>query len=267
MPEYLRQRSLEDRVAELENRLAELTRTNQIGNTTLTNGKLIIRRGGRIEVRSAQDPERVVAVLGDIGLPDANGTPQMGIQLRRDTPANELLFAQQMGGAGSGVGFPTQGLAMYDRAGNVIISADTISGKGVSYPARPVGFTTGGFWAEPRTYATTWTELSVAQVPCDSPRMALTVGFVGDQVGGVYTGGDYRVVMGNNTTVASGTIPANFTYVYATPVIDLTSFYAPGSWVRASIQVQRTSGATTGGLDGNGGALRAEVIGAYLLGA
>jgi hypothetical protein len=267
MPEYLRQQSLEDRVAELERRLAELTRTNQVGSTTLTNGTLRIRQGGAIIVMSAQDPTREVIRLGDIGMPDANGTPQMGIQMRRDTPANEMLFAQQDGNAWSTTGFGTQGLAMYDRAGHVIISADTISGKGVSFPWRPVGFGGSGFFASPRTPNTTWQELLVAQVPCDSPRLNLTVGLVGDQVGGINTGGDYRVVVAATTTVASGQVPATFNWTFPTVGIDMTPWYAPGNWVRVAVQVQRTSGATTGGTDNNGGSIRAEMIGAYLAGS
>ncbi|ABD94214.1 unknown [Streptomyces phage mu1/6] len=267
MPEYLRQQTLEDRVAELERRIAELTRTNQIGTTTLTNGTLVIRQGGRIRVMSAQDPTRTVAVLGDIGMPDSNGTPQMGMQLRRDTPGNELMFAQQDATAWSHPGFGSQGLAIYDRAGNFVISADTNSGKGVSYPWRPVGFGANGFFAAPRTSSTTWQDLLVAQVPCDSPRLNMTVGLVGDQVGGVNTGGDYRIYVSQSTTVASGQIPPTLTYIYPQVTIDLTPWYTPGNWVRVAVQVQRTSGATTGGADGNGGTLRAELQGAYLLGA
>ncbi|MGW1174545.1 hypothetical protein ACWD4P_12595 [Kitasatospora sp. NPDC002543] len=266
MPEYLRQQTLEDRVAELERRIAELTRTNQIGTTTLTNGTLRIRQGGAIIVMSAQDPTREVIRIGDIGLPDVNGTPQMGMRMKRDTPGNELLFAQQDGNSWSTTGFPTQGVAMYDRAGNAIIYADTISGKGAAYPWRPVGFGTGGFFTAPRTSSTVWQDLLIAQVPTDSPRMTVTVGLVGDQVGGINTGGDYRLVVAG-TTVASGQVPATWTYVYPQMTVDMTPWYGPGGWVRVVVQVQRTSGATTGGVDGNGGTIRAELQGAYLLGS
>lgn len=264
MPQYLRQQSLEDRVAELEQRLELLSRTNQIGSTTLTNGQLVIRRGGAIVVMSAEDPNREVARIGDIGLPDVNGTPQMGIRLRRDTPGNELLFAQQMNPV-PGAGFPTQGLAMYDRQGNVIISADTVSGKGVSFPWRPLAFATTGFWAAPRTSATSWQEITGTQAPTDTPRASVNIAFVGDQVAGVNTGGDYRILVAG-TTVASGSIPPTNAYVYVATTIDMTPWYAPGTWVRISVQVQRTSGATTGGADGLGGTIRAEVAGAYLQG-
>ncbi|WP_369183336.1 hypothetical protein [Streptomyces sp. Y1] len=267
MPQYLRQQSLEDRVAELERRLAELTRTNQVGSTTLTNGTLLIRQGGRIQVMSAEDPTRTVAIIGDIGMPDANGTPQMGLQLRRDTPSNELLFAQQMAGAWAGTGFPTQGLAMYDRAGNVIISADTTSGKGASFPQRLVPFAGAGFFASPRTSATTWQDLLVASIPGDTPRLSLVVGLLGDQIGGVNTGGNYRILVNSTTVVASGTIPANFTWMYPSALVDMTPWYGPGTSVRVAIQVQRTSGATTGGTDGNGGSIRAEMQGALLIGS
>ncbi len=264
MPQYLREQSLEDRVAALETLVGTLQRTNAIGNTTLSNGQLIIRQGGRIVVMSAQDPTRVVARIGDVGTPDANGTPQMGIQIYRDTPSNELSAASIDRTPYAGTGFPGQQFAIYDQAGNPVIATDRATGKGTASPWRPVAVNSLGFFGSAYTHNTTWTELLTSPVPTDGPRFDLDLGFVGDQVGGTTnTGGDYRVLIGG-TQVAAGTIPATYMYVYASLQVDMTPWYLPGSWTRLSVQVQRTSGATTGGRDNAGGAIVAEVYGANL---
>jgi hypothetical protein len=263
MPQYLREQSLEDRVAALETLVATLQRTNAIGNTTLSNGQLVIRQGGRIVVMSAQDPTRVVARIGDVATPDANGTPQMGIQIYRDTPSNELAAASVDRTPGGGTGFPSQTFAIYDQAGSPVLATDRASGRGVASPWRPVAFSTVSYWSAPYSSLTTMAEVAGADVPTDGPRLDLGLAFIGDQVAAVNTGGSYQVLVGA-TVVASGTIPATFSYAYATLAINMVPYYAPGGFVRVSVQVQRTSGATTGGRDGAGGVVIAMVLGSNL---
>lgn len=89
-----------------------------------------------------------------------------------------------------------------------------------------------------------------------SPRTAsLSLGLtlVGDQVAGVNTGGSWQVLF-NGLVVWSGTCLPTFTVQYASTVLDLVPYRAD-SQLRVEIQTRRTSGATTGGRNGNGGSI------------
>ncbi|GAA2112399.1 hypothetical protein GCM10009759_55090 [Kitasatospora saccharophila] len=266
MAQYLRTQSLEARVAELERQLEVLARTNTIGSTTLTNGNLVLRQGGSILVMSVQDPNRVVCRIGDLHNPDINGVPQMGMQLFRDTPANELTMALWQPDAYTGSGFPTQFWAVYDGSGRYVFTTDAISKKGVAMPWRPVAFNATAFASAPYAQDTGWTEISSTYVPLDAPKLYLNMAFVGDQIGGVNTGGNYRVLV-SGTQVTAGTVPATFNWVNASLDVDMTPYYAPGTAAQVSIQVQRTSGATTGGRGGGAGAIIGSVSGSFQRGS
>ncbi|MFE0329080.1 hypothetical protein ACFW08_20305 [Streptomyces sp. NPDC058960] len=90
-----------------------------------------------------------------------------------------------------------------------------------------------------------------------SPRTAtLSLGlvFIGDQVGTTNSGGDWQVTFNDTTVVASGSVPATFSYVFPALTLDLTPYRASAQ-LKVQIQVRRTAGATTGGRFGNGGAI------------
>ncbi|MGW2210110.1 hypothetical protein [Streptomyces sp. NPDC001781] len=89
-----------------------------------------------------------------------------------------------------------------------------------------------------------------------SPRTAtLALGLVaiGDVVGTTNTGGAWQVLL-EGAVVASGTIPATFAFQIITTTVDLTP-YLTASQAKVQVQVRRTSGATTGGKYGGGGAI------------
>ncbi len=89
------------------------------------------------------------------------------------------------------------------------------------------------------------------------PRHQASLGlvFLGDQVGTTNTGGAWRVqVAGTPVSGASGTVLPTFTYQFAALTLDLSS-YSPTADLLIEVQGQRTSGATTGGRYGGGGAL------------
>lgn len=100
-----------------------------------------------------------------------------------------------------------------------------------------------------------------------SPRtgtLALGLVFMGDQVTGVNTGGAWQVVLAGSTVVASGTVPATFSYTFPTVSIDLTP-YRTATQLKVQIQAQRTSGATAGGRYGSGGSIGGSLTYARLL--
>ncbi|MEU0157927.1 hypothetical protein ABZ154_03540 [Streptomyces sp. NPDC006261] len=89
-----------------------------------------------------------------------------------------------------------------------------------------------------------------------SPRTAsLSLGltFVGDQVTGTNTGGAWQVLLGG-AVVWSGTVLPTYTVQYANTVLDLLP-YRGQSELLVEIQTRRTSGASTGGRNGNGGSI------------
>ncbi|MFE3169338.1 hypothetical protein [Streptomyces sp. NPDC059224] len=89
-----------------------------------------------------------------------------------------------------------------------------------------------------------------------SPRTAtLSLGLVliGDVVSTTNTGGSWQVLF-ESTVVANGTVPATFSYVFPALTLDLTP-YRGVSQLKVLFQVRRTSGATTGGKYGGGGAI------------
>lgn len=90
-----------------------------------------------------------------------------------------------------------------------------------------------------------------------APRTAsLSLGlvFIGDFVGTTNTGGAWQVVLAETDTVMSGAVAATFSYQFAAQVIDLSP-YQTRTELKVQLQVRRTSGATTGGKFGNGGAI------------
>ena len=90
-----------------------------------------------------------------------------------------------------------------------------------------------------------------------SPRTAtLSMGlvFIGDVVSSTNTGGNWQVLANSTDVVASGTVPATFSYQFPALTIDLTPYRAL-TQLKVQVQVQRTAGASTGGKYGGGGSI------------
>lgn len=89
-----------------------------------------------------------------------------------------------------------------------------------------------------------------------SPRTAsLSLGLVliGDVVSSTNTGGEWQVLL-DATVVASGTVPATFSYTFPALSLDLTPYRA-ATQLKVQVQVRRTAGASTGGKWGGGGSI------------
>ena len=100
------------------------------------------------------------------------------------------------------------------------------------------------------TLVTVWETILVPR----TATLSLGLVMIGDQVAGTNSGGEWSVVLDDTTTVMSGTITATFSFQFATGVIDLTP-YQGLSQLKVQIKARRTSGATTGGRYGTGGAV------------
>ncbi|MFH9826717.1 hypothetical protein ACH4NG_26210 [Streptomyces bobili] len=94
--------------------------------------------------------------------------------------------------------------------------------------------------------------------------LALGMVMIGDVVSAVNTGGEWQVKLNDTTVVASGSVPATFSYAFPTATIPLTSYLNAGQ-LKVQLQCRRTSGATTGGRYGGGGSIGASPTYARLL--
>lgn len=101
---------------------------------------------------------------------------------------------------------------------------------------------------------TTWTTLWETILTPRTAKLSLGLVLLGDAVAGTNTGGEWQVLANDTTVLANGTVPATFTYVLPALTIDLTP-YRLDTQLKVQIQVRRTSGATTGGLYGDGGSI------------
>lgn len=84
--------------------------------------------------------------------------------------------------------------------------------------------------------------------------LALGLVLIGDVVSSTNTGGEWQVVFNDSTVVASGTVPATFSFVLPALTLDLTPYRAAAQ-LKVQIEVRRTAGATTGGKFGAGGSI------------
>ncbi|MEV5659789.1 hypothetical protein [Streptomyces flaveolus] len=111
---------------------------------------------------------------------------------------------------------------------------------------------------------TTWSNMWETTLTPRTASLEMGMLFVGDQVGGVNTGGEWQILLDSSTVAASGTVPATYTYASPTASIDLTP-YRGAAQLQVRIQVRRTAGATTGGKFGGGGSIGASIRYARLL--
>lgn len=94
--------------------------------------------------------------------------------------------------------------------------------------------------------------------------LSLGVVAIGDVVGTTNTGGAWQVVLNGSDVVMSGNVPATFSYQFGAAELDLSPYRTQTS-LKVEIQTRRTSGATTGGKFGGGGAIGASARYARLL--
>lgn len=100
------------------------------------------------------------------------------------------------------------------------------------------------------TFAIVWETILTPR----TATLSLSLVTIGDQVSAVNTGGEWQVVLDDSAVVLSGTVAPTFSYQFATGVVDLAP-YQGASQLKVQIKARRTSGSTTGGKFGSGGAV------------
>ncbi|RMB85628.1 hypothetical protein [Streptomyces shenzhenensis] len=108
----------------------------------------------------------------------------------------------------------------------------------------------GMVYEDDTTFITLWETVLTPR----SASLALGLVLLGDQVDNTTnTGGEWQVLF-DSTVVASGSVPATFSYVFPALTLDLTPYRA-ATQLKVAVQVRRTSGATAGGKYGGGGCI------------
>lgn len=100
---------------------------------------------------------------------------------------------------------------------------------------------------------TTWTTVWETILSPRTSRLDLGLVLIGDVVSSTNTGGEWQVLF-DSAVVANGNVPATFTYVFPTLSLGLAA-YRTAPQLKVQVQVRRTSGATTAGRYGGGGAI------------
>lgn len=108
----------------------------------------------------------------------------------------------------------------------------------------------GMVYEDNTTFTTLWETILTPR----TASLALGLILIGDVVSSTNTGGEWQVQFNDSTVVASGTVPATFSYVLPALTLDLTPYRA-STQLKVQIQVRRTSGASTGGKYGAGGSI------------
>lgn len=117
-------------------------------------------------------------------------------------------------------------------------------------PFYPTFMTTMPYSDSSVALATTWETVIAPR----TGSLSLGIVAIGDQISAVNSGGVWQVVANSADVVMSGTVTPTFTYQFGAQVIDLTPYRGLVE-LKLQIQVRRTSGATTGGKFGGGGAI------------
>ncbi|GGS82066.1 hypothetical protein [Streptomyces griseoviridis] len=107
----------------------------------------------------------------------------------------------------------------------------------------------GLVWEDNTVFTTYWETILTPR----AARLDLGLVGIGDQVGGVSSGGEWQVLL-DGVVSATGNVPASFTYVFPALSFDLAP-YRTASSLKVQIQARRTAGATTGGQQGGGGSI------------
>lgn len=205
--------NLLDRITRLERELAEVRKRVGLSSATISGGDLTVQEGGTIRLKHPNGT--IVAQVGNLG--QINGEDVWGVQFKRPDGSEAMFVYGTESGAATFVG-------MRDRAGNIVVSDDGVTGEGLATPYIPIPFGQRGDPSSStpwRTSSSTWTNLSegwfIRQNPratvkiiraCSAPaaEVQLINGFTGDVLAG-------PVSFGNSwdyTTLGPITVPGAY---------------------------------------------------------
>jgi hypothetical protein len=241
--------TLARKIQTLENEVRELRAARRLESATVGAGGLGIAEGGRFFMRTPDGVRMVdTGAINNGAYNNPDGSQQLANFLKRQ---NGQLALSVFASPGSGA---TQFWALWDDAGNIIVSDDAVTGQGLGRPYMPVemwpAFEAGwDYW--PRTVSATMQELWGGQIYSQQPRIAVVVRASTDTSG---TTGQLQLTING---VAQGSAQ---NVAFSVGLISLGPFsladFGHMDQVAIAVTGKRTAGT---------GALRATVYSAYTL--
>ncbi|MFJ2631051.1 hypothetical protein ACIO6U_03680 [Streptomyces sp. NPDC087422] len=234
--------TLARQVADLRRELSELRAGRRLESAAIGAGGLKITKGGRLATETPGG-QRVLdsGAISSAAYAHPDGSPQQAFFIRREDGTLALsLYANP-----SGSGF-AQFVALWDRAGNIVVSDDAASGVGVARPYIPFTLapalgTGWDYW--PRTTSATMADLLVGQIYKQQPKAAVVVVAATDTAG---TTGQLQLTISGTAVGAAQAVTTSGNFFTFTA--DLTA-YDHMQQIAVSVAGRRTAG--TGALRAN----------------
>lgn len=215
------------RVTDLERQVRELQAGRRLEAATIGSGGITVK-GGTLRALYPDGGEAFLAGLHHL----ASGTPVRGIVVRR--PGNVLSFWSFAREDGTGNSF----WALFDRAGNIVVSDDAESGEGLARPWLPYVGRPSSDYVTPLsttsgTFTPLWTYAGVRQHPRTTARL-----LVQTDAG---TTAEVQLRDTNNNTVVAGPEAVGAS---ANTYVDLTgALTGPFSgFIKVDVEARRVSG-------------------------
>ncbi|MBS2962591.1 hypothetical protein KGA66_06000 [Actinocrinis puniceicyclus] len=157
---------LNRRLADLERQVRELRAAKRLEAATVGDGGLNVAAEGSLNV--IDEYGNYLMTLGKVTEP-ISGATQYAFLINRQNPdgtPGQLAFSVY-----SPLGAPPQTAGLYDAAGNTLWTDDGVAAQGIGRPylSFPWAPDAASLW--PSTAAGAWTNLLVAQVPKQQPRL------------------------------------------------------------------------------------------------
>lgn len=212
--------SLQREIADLKRQIQEVRTARTLAASSVPSGNVVID-GGTLTVVDASG--HLVGLLGKFG----DGVIGTGFWRSDGTAALQVT--------------PTFA-AMYDKAGNPVVSDDFVHGSGLATP-----WVTGGViladtntanW--PQTTSGTFTEIALGYYRVENPRLQWTIEHVADPS----TAGELELLVNGVQVGTTQTVTSGFAF-WDTYNTALPAGVAINDLVSVSLQARRTSGAGT----------------------
>lgn len=223
------------RLADLEREVRELKAARRLESATIGAGGLTIKAGGQVLIEDAAgDP---IIWLGKV--PFSDGTTKPGL----------VAFRAAANGGHAAMSLYDGIFAAWDRAGNIVLSTDEVSGQGHARPWLPIPFTGSDYTVWPGSTSATFQRIGEARVSRQQPKVYALLSHTTDTSG---TTGEVRLLC--NGTQLGPTISVGFVIAYANigPLELPAGTY--GDTLQFSVEARRIAGT---------GKVKATVAGAW----
>jgi hypothetical protein len=225
---------LERILREVDKRIAQFARSGFLRNATITEGGITIK-GGFLQLFVDKLTTKPTVYVGGVtpALPD--GTLQPGLIVSRQDGTTAMALYDPTPDPSTPDGFQ-QFLAIYNRAGDIIVSDDTDSGTGLARPYVPIGLQRANVVEMPKTASASFVDLELGDFYRQHPKAIALVNAGCDTSG---TTGEVQVLVDNAVVGTTGPL------AFAVGVHVIGPFAVPGAHMsshRIKVQAKRTAG-------------------------